>query len=270
MPAFIAGKSFDSVSLQFDGQSWPKSFQFSEVIDPDSPSTFSIPELGCTANLFVLEASEERVVFKQRLTEGQGVCTDLGYLEVRYEIVADGPVFAFSPTRRLQPVYTTGILSESRFETSADTLSSLAQQMLRPDRNPPIIGNWAGSGWRDRTCYQTMLSEPVAWLPAEPVGELTIWAVTGEADGRVFAAWVNPDVRSWVHEAVAEADIQFTELRHWSDRIFEAPDGLMGLEGPRLLSPDIDRQTGETVLYIVRPDSENRDERRLPSCRTEN
>lgn len=226
MPAFVAGKTFETVLLQFDGQNWPGTFRFSEVIDPDQPSELIYEEMGCASNLFAVEHDELRVVFKQRLTEGKGKCGDLGYVEVRFDQVMNAMVFGYSMTRAMHPQIVRGMLFEPGKGGDFEARKAMTEEVY-PE--PPFL--WGSyQNVRDfflDTCAMKMPVEGKDFLPTDARGAITLWSVPTETGGQMGAVYQAGDPR----------ELRWKVLRHFRDGTYVADDGLFDIEGRVYLEP---------------------------------
>ena len=246
MPAFIAGQTFETVGVQESGQHWLATITFASVIDPGQPSTITLPDEGCAANMTVVEASEERVVFKQTLTEGFEKCLNHGYFAVSMSEVFLNHVFEMSPLRAMSPVITRGMLHNGS-PANYDVLRRLGEQTFPRGPNAAnIMGSWETPGWLSRKCDQNLTDEPPEWFAGtEFKGSLAIWTATSEAGGHMFAAWT----QDW-----ESSEVIWTELKHHSGTMFEAPDGIYGRDDYHLVSAR--REHGKTTLTLYNPDAE--------------
>ena len=264
MPEFLAGKSFQTVAMTASGDTVDVNFEFADQIDPDQPSRSSAPDAGCASNLYAVEHSQDRVLFKQRLAEGEGRCFDLGYVEVRNDPVAGAPVYRYALLRVMAPVFSSGVLFETReTPTRRDIMEGLSRRLTNLEREPVIVGFWGFaaqslSHFAGRSC-SPMVDEGPPWLPMNSVGRLVIWAVPSEAGGQIFLAYVDNENWSGLMADPVNADqIKAVELRHVSDGMFSAPDGFFIFEGEHFIYAQRHPVSGERQLVVARPGQDSR------------
>ena len=247
-PAFIAGKTFTGVGKQADGQEWRADLEFSAVKNPAAPSKLMNKTVACKANLFAVEVQPDRVIFKQRLTEGKNICIDLGYVEVVNDALTGLVILNYSHLRVMQPVESRAVLFDKAGQVPNESEMREATAKYAPTL-PSIIGSWetateiAGS-WMYPRCDQMWDRSDKPWLPFDARGAISIWALPTEEGGKIYAAYA---------EDSSGEKIRWTELKHVNKSSFVA-DKAFSMIQQRIFLDVGETPNGQTDWLVIAPE----------------